>query len=106
MPSNPSRQGSQLGTGAGGPADSTTDSGTTLPVPSSPFAFNGAPAGALSFGRLAAVDERGRQQSGPVVSVGEDDQLTGHTASVMCLTVANGLLFSGSTDATIKVRSL
>ena len=105
LPNMPSRQGSQLGlAAAAAPADSMTDSGTTHPVPSSPMGFGGGPGGALSFGRLAPIDERGGgQRGGALVSVGEDDQLTGHSASVMCLTVANGLLFSGSTDATIKV---
>ena len=105
MPNMPSRQGSLPGLAAAQPADSLTDSGTTQHhVPSSP-GFGGGPGGALSFGRLASIDERCGQRGGAAVSVGEDDQLTGHTASVMCLTVANGLLFSGSTDATIKVRA-
>ena len=65
-------------------------------LPSSPM---------YAFGRPGSPTKgHGDRQQGPVVSVGEDDRLTGHTASVMCLTVANGLLFSGGTDATIKVR--
>jgi hypothetical protein len=46
---------------------------------------------------------RGGGPSGPLASIGEDDQLTGHLSSVMSLAAANGLLFSGSTDSTIKV---
>ena len=41
---------------------------------------------------------------GAVVSTGEDDRLSGHPDhSVLCLATANGLLFSGGTDGTIKV---
>lgn len=76
-----------------GPTDSG-DSGHAAPF--SPLA--GCQHGHHGFGAANRLPA-----SGPAVSVGEDDRLTGHTASVLCLAAANGLLFSGGTDSLIRV---
>lgn len=82
-----------------GPADSMDSGAAAHPgftaaglVPPSPLRGDG------GFGGRA-LGMRG----GALVSVGEDDRLTGHTDAVMSLACANGLLFSGGTDARIKV---
>ncbi|KAL4857151.1 Cys-Gly metallodipeptidase DUG1 [Chlorella vulgaris] len=80
--------------------DAPTDSEDSGPVavPPSPGCHHGHSYARHSAARAAA--------NGPLASVGEDDRLTGHASSVMSLTCANGLLFSGGTDSTIRVWSL
>ena len=79
-----------------GPTDSG-DSGQAVPASPMPGCHHHHHAFGGGAGARAAAN-------GPVTSAGEDDRLTGHTSSVMSLTCANGLLFSGSTDSTIRVR--
>lgn len=78
--------------------DAPTDSEDSGPVavPPSPGCHHGHSHARHSAARAAA--------NGPLAYVGEDDRLTGHASSVMSLTCANGLLFSGGTDSTIRVR--
>lgn len=46
----------------------------------------------------------GAREGGPAVVHGEEQRLTGHSGTVMALVVSDtGLLFSGSTDNTIRV---
>lgn len=76
------------------PADSM-DSGAGA-LAASPSMLHG---GTPRHGRLGVGNT-----GGAVVSTGEDDRLSGHPDhSVLCLAAANGLLFSGGTDGTIKV---
>ncbi len=98
VPSLPRPDSQHSGLGDG-PADST-DSGAVAHggIPCSPMKFDGAGGGRGS--RLAGSGGR----SAAMTSVGEDDRLTGHSGAVMSLACANGLLFSGGTDASIKVR--
>lgn len=95
VPSLPRPDSQHTGLGDG-PADST-DSGAVAPggIPCSPMKLDGGSRG----GRLGGGGARGAA----VASVGEDDRLTGHSGAVMSLACANGLLFSGGTDADIKV---
>lgn len=86
------RHDSQLG--LDGPADSM-DSGPVYSGMMSPTKAD----------RAALRGGGGGLYGGAVVSSGEDDRLTGHPGhAVLCMATANGLLFSGGADATIRVR--
>lgn len=60
----------------------------------------------LGGGRGGGGKAGGGGGSGAVTVYGEEHRLTGHSGTVMALAATDsGLLFSGSTDCTIKVRA-